>query len=140
MFHIVYNSYISLANNGTTETKQGEKIEEKKTYQLQELYDQAIDDLDDRIAWCKKEKEEYETYDLIHEIADNNIPIYTYDLLQYASHNFELNDPNEELCTEHPSVTQVIQANIYQWLSDHLYNHIENTIQVYKKRKTEGEK
>ena len=115
-------------------------MEEKNTYQLQELYDQAIDDLDDRIAWCKKEKEEYETYDLIHEIADNNIPIYTYDLLQYASHNFELNDPNEELCTEYPSVTQIIQANIYQWLSDHLYNHIENTIQVYKKRKTEGEK
>ena len=115
-------------------------MEEKKTYQLQELYDQAIDDLDDRIAWCKKEKEEYETYDLIHEIADNNIPIYTYDLLQYASNNFELNDPNEELCTEHPSVTQIIQANIYQWLSEHLYNHKENTIQVYKKRKTEGEK
>ena len=110
-------------------------MEEKKTYYMQDLYDQAIDDLDDRIAWCEKEEEEYDTYDLIHEIADNNIPIYTYDLLQYASHNFELNDPNKELCTEHPSVTQIIQANIYEWLSDHLYNHIENTIQV----KTEGE-
>ena len=111
-------------------------MEEKKTYYLQDLYDQAIDDLDDRIEWCKKEKEEYDTYDLIHEIADNNIPIYTYDLLQYASHNFELIEPNADLCTEHPSVTQIIQANIYEFLSEHLHNYVDNIIQV----KTEGEK
>ena len=109
-------------------------MEEKKTYHMQELYDQAIEDLDDRIAWCKEEKEEYETDDLIHEIADNNIPIYTYDLLQYASNNFDLIYKND-LCSENADCVQIIQANIYEWLSDHLYNHIENTIQV----KTEGE-
>ena len=110
-------------------------MEEKKTYYKEDLIEGAIEDLQERIEWCEKEKEEYEAYDLIHEIADNNIPIYTYDLLQYASYNFELNDPNEELCTEHPSVTQIIQANIYQWLSDHLHYYLNNTIQV----KTEGE-
>ena len=119
-------------------------MEEKKTYYMQDLYDQSIEDLQHRLKESgyginDQFGRDY-IDDLIPEIADNNIPIYTYDLLQYASHNFELNDPNEELCTEYPSVTQIIQANIYQWLSEHLYNHIENTIQVYKKRKTEGEK
>jgi len=109
-------------------------MEEKKTYHMQELYDQAIDDLDDRIAWCEKEEEEYDTDDLIHEIADNNIPIYTYDLLQYASNNFDLIYKND-LCSENADCVQIIQANIFEFLSDHLYNHIDNKIQV----KTKGE-
>ena len=109
-------------------------MEEKKTYYMQDLYDQATDDLDDRIAWCKKEKEEYEIDELIHEIAYNNIPIYTYDLLQYASNNFDLIYKND-LCSEDADCVQIIQANIYEWLSDRLYNYIDNTIQV----KTEGE-
>ena len=109
-------------------------MEEKKTYQLQELYDQATDDLDDRIAWYKEEKEDYEIDDLIHEIADNNIPIYTYDLLQYASNNFDLIYKND-LCSSDADCVQIIQANIFEFLSDHLYNYIDNTIQV----KTEGE-
>tara|TARA_R100001129_G_scaffold63636_1_gene43500 strand:+ start:227 stop:643 length:417 start_codon:yes stop_codon:yes gene_type:complete len=134
LFHIVYNSYISLADNGTTETNGEKKMEEKKTYYMQDLYDQATDDLDDRIAWYKEEKEDYEIDDLIHEIADNNIPIYTYDLLQYASNNFDLIYKND-LCSEDADCVQIIQANIFEFLSDHLYNYIDNTIQV----KTEGE-
>ncbi len=109
-------------------------MEEKKTYYMQDLYDQATDDLDDRIAWYKEEKEDYEIDDLIHEIADNNIPIYTYDLLQYASNNFDLIYKND-LCSEDADCVQIIQANIFEFLSDHLYNYIDNTIQV----KTEGE-
>ena len=109
-------------------------MEEKKTYYMQDLYDQATDDLDDRIAWYKEEKEDYEIDDLIHEIADNNIPIYTYDLLQYASNNFDLIYKND-LCSKDADCVQIIQANIFEFLSDHLYNYIDNTIQV----KTEGE-
>ena len=109
-------------------------MEEKKTYYMQDLYDQATDDLDDRIAWYKEEKEDYEIDDLIHEIADNNIPIYTYDLLQYASNNFDLIYKND-LCSSDADCVQIIQANIFEFLSDHLYNYIDNTIQV----KTEGE-
>ena len=98
-------------------------MEEKKTYYMQDLYDQATDDLDDRIAWCKEEGEEYHAEDLIHEIADGNVPIYTYDLLQYASNNFDLIEPND-LCSENANVTQIISANIYELLTEKLYDYI----------------
>jgi len=104
-------------------------MEEKKNYQMQELYDQATDDLDDRIKWCEEEKEDYEIDDLITEVADNNIPIYTYDLLQYASNNFDLIYKNE-LCSEDADCIQIIQTNIYQWLSDRLYDNINTEIEV----------
>ena len=109
-------------------------MEEKKNYQMQELYDQATDDLDDRIKWCEKEKEDYDIDDLITEVADNNIPIHTYDLLQYASNNFDLIYKNE-LCSEDADCIQIIQTNIYEWLSDKLYDYINTEIKV----KTKGE-
>ena len=68
-------------------------MEEKKTYYKEDLIEGAIEDLQDRIKWIKENEEEdhYEKIeDCIHEIADSNIPIYTYDLLQYASNNFDL--------------------------------------------------
>ena len=107
-------------------------MEEKKTYYMQDLYDQAIEELQDRFKETGVVDQSID--DLIHEIADGNVPIYTYDLLQYASNNFDLIEPND-LCSENANVTQIISANIYEFLSDHLYNHIDNTIQV----KTEGE-
>ena len=98
-------------------------MEEKKNYQMQEIYDQATDDIDDRIKWCEKEEEDYEIDDLITEVADNNIPIYTYDLLQYASNDFDLIQPND-LCSDSPSVTQIITSNIYEVLIQALYEYI----------------
>ena len=99
-------------------------MEEKKNYQMQELYDQAIDDLKCRLEWNKKHCiEDEEIEDLITEVADNNIPIYTYDLLQYASNNFDLIEPSD-LCSDNPSVTQIITANIYEVLTEALYEYI----------------
>ena len=109
-------------------------MEEKKNYQMQEIYDQATDDIDDRIKWCEEEKEDYDIDDLITEIADNNIPIYTYDLLQYASNNFDLIYKNE-LCSEDADCIQIITMNIYEWLSNKLYDYINTEIKV----KTKGE-
>ena len=105
-------------------------MEEKKNYQMQELYDQAIDDLKCRLEWNKKHCiEDEEIEDLITEVADNNIPIYTYDLLQYASNNFDLIYKND-LCSEDADCVQIIQANIYEWLSSKLYDYINTEIKV----------
>jgi len=98
-------------------------MEEKKTYYKEDLIEGAIEDLQDRIEWCEKEKEEYDQDDLISEIADNNIPIYTYDLLQYASNNFDLIYKND-LCSEDADCIQIIQANIYELLTEELYDYI----------------
>ena len=98
-------------------------MEKTKKYYTEDLIEGAIEDLQDRIQWCKEEKEDYEIDDLISETADNNIPIYTYDLLQHASNNFDLIEPND-LCLDSARVTETITANIYEVLIDALYEYI----------------
>ena len=96
---------------------------ENKTYYKEDLTEQAIEDLEESIKWNKDNEEDYEIDDLINETANSNIPIYTYDLLQYASNNFDLIEPND-LVGENPDVTQIISANIYEILTEELYNYI----------------
>ena len=109
-------------------------MEDKKTYYTEDLVKNAIEDLEERLKWNKENEYDQDTDDLIHEIADNNVPIYTYDLLQYASNNFDLIQPNE-LTSNNPDVIQIIQANIYEYLTDKLYNYINTEITI----KTQGE-
>ena len=107
-------------------------MEREKTYYKEDLIEGAIEDIQDRIKWIKENEEEdhYEKIeDCIHEVAENNIPIYTYDLLQYASNNFDLIQPND-LAGEYPDVIKIIQCNIYEMLIEHLYNHINNKVKV----------
>ena len=94
----------------------------KKTYYTEDLIKSAIEELEERLKWNKENEEDQDTDDLIHEIADNNIPIYTYDLLQYASNNFDLLEQND-LVNDQPDVISIIQANIYELLTDELYQH-----------------
>ena len=89
-----------------------------KKYYTEDLIEGAIDELQERFVG-----EEDEIDDIIAEIADNNIPIYTYDLLQYASNNFDLIQPSD-LQGEEPSVTSIIQANIYEILTEELYAYV----------------
>jgi hypothetical protein len=112
-------------------------MEREKTYYSEDLIKGAIEDLQDRIKEEEiklDEKYAIEIDDLIHEVADNNIPIYTYDLLQYASNNFDLIYKNE-LCSKDADCIQIITMNIYEMLTEHLYNHINNKVEV----KTKGE-
>ena len=101
-------------------------MEDKKSYYTEDLVKGAIEELEERL------KEEdikvefsgaYDTDDLITEVADNNIPIYTYDLLQYASNNFNLL-VQSDLTGDKPDVTQIISMNIFELLTDELYQHI----------------
>jgi len=94
-------------------------MEKTKKYYTEDLIEGAIEDLQEEIK--KDYTENYD--DLISEIADNNIPIYTYDLLQYASNNFDLIEPND-LCLDSARVTETITANIYEVLTEALYEYI----------------
>ena len=105
------------------ETRKREKMEEKKTYYLSELQRGAEEELEDQIKWYEKEKEEYDEDDLIAEVSENNIPIYTYELLQYASNNFDLIEPND-LAGDSPDVVKIIQYNIYELLMEDLYEYL----------------
>ena len=98
-------------------------MEDKKSYYTEDLKRQAIEEIEDRLKEEDITSGAYDTDDLITEVADNNIPIYTYDLLQYASNNFDLIQPND-LTSDNPDVIQIITANIYELLTDELYQHI----------------
>ena len=45
------------------------------------------------------------------------------ELLQYASNNFDLLEQND-LVNDQPDVISIIQANIYEILTEELYNYI----------------
>ena len=98
-------------------------MEDKKTYYTEDLKESAIEDLEETLKWNKENEEDQDIDDLIPEIADNNIPIYTYDLLQYASNNFDLIQPND-LAGDNPDVVKIIQCNIYELLMEDLYEYL----------------
>ena len=112
-------------------------MEKEKKYYTQELVDSAIEELEERLKEEEiKTDESYaiEIDDLIAEIADSHIPIYTYDLLQYASNNFDLIQTND-LClnSSYGDITQIIQANIYELLMEDLYDYLEEKFQQERK-------
>ena len=102
----------------------------ERTYYTEDIIERAIDELEDRLKEEEIDSSGQED-NIIAEIADNNIPIYTYDLIQYASNNFDLIQPSD-LQGEEPSVTSIIQANIYEILTEELYAYV-TTIQDNKK-------
>ena len=98
-------------------------MEKTKKYYTEDLIKEAIEELKDRIKEEEIKIDEIELDDAISEIADNNIPIYTYDLLQYASNDFDLIQPSLGQ-GDNPSVTSIIQANIYEILHTEMYEYI----------------
>ena len=102
----------------------------ERTYYTEDLIESAIDELQERLKEEEIDSSGQED-EIIAEIADNNIPIYTYDLLQYASNNFDIIQPSD-LQGDEPSVTSIIQANIYEILTEELYAYV-TTIQDNKK-------
>jgi hypothetical protein len=105
-------------------------MERENIYYKEDLITGTIESLEEQIKWYKEEKEEYDIDDLIQEVADNSIPIHTYDLLQYASNNFDLIQENDICDYSNNVVVSTIQANIYEMLIEHLYNHINNKVEV----------
>ena len=102
-------------------------MEEKKRYETRDLIEGAVEELEDCIKGNPTEAyEEDYMNDIIAEVSDNNIPIYTYDLLQYASNNFDLIYKND-LCSDDADCIQIIQANIYELLMEDLYEYLNET-------------
>ena len=91
----------------------------EKDYQLSSLIIDACEEYDDLID----EDEDYADEDLIHEIADNAIPIYYWDIGQYAAWNTWLMTEKPELNPDGNAHDQ-IQSNIYEAVCEGLYEHI----------------
>ena len=100
--------------------------EKKPTYDIDDLISDACDELDEAIRLNKIEIDEdeiYDTDDMIHEIADSAVPIYYYDIGQFAAHNSHLMTEKAELNPEGTPHDQ-IQSNIYSEIIDGFHAHI----------------
>ena len=102
----------------------------EKDYQISSLIIDACDTLD--YEWEDIQKGDYDQDDVVHEIADSAVPIYYWDIAQYAAWNTELMTEIPEIghdCTPH----KMIQLNIYEAICEGLYEHIAE-----KENKDEG--
>lgn len=93
----------------------------KKTYELKDLIIDACDTLES--DWEEIQKGHYDQDEIIHGIAENSIPIYYWDIAQYAAHNSWLMTEKPDINTDGNAHDQ-IQANIYCAIYDGLVEHI----------------
>ena len=89
----------------------------EKDYQLKDLIIDACDTFDEE--WS----DDYDEHDQIHEIADNAVPIYYWDIAQYAAWNTWLMQEIPE-CGRECEPYKMIQMNIYEAICEGLYEHV----------------
>ena len=93
----------------------------EKDYKISDLIEDACDSLD--FDWEEIQNGHYDQDDIIHEIADNAVPIYYWDIAQYAAWNTELMQEIPETGRD-TEPYKMIQANIYEAICEGLYEHV----------------
>ena len=94
----------------------------EKDYQISSLIIDACDSFDNDYDWGE-DGDNFDGEDIIHEIADQAVPIYYWDIAQYAAWN-------THLMTEIPKIGRewepykMIQMNIYETICEGLYEHV----------------
>ena len=81
-----------------------------------------------------------ETEDLIHEIADNNVPIYYVDIVECARSNINLATTVPELgpaFNNEATACNIIAANIYEELLSHLHGILDRYIDKQEEKRKE---
>ena len=93
-------------------------MSEEKSYRLADLVIDACDEFDE-------ESKHYDELDeAVHEITDGFVPIYYWDIAQYAAYNAWLITEKPEINPDGNAHDQ-IQANIYEYIAEGLYEHIQ---------------
>lgn len=82
-------------------------------------------------AFCDYSETKYLS-DIITEIADNNVDIYTSDLLEWLKDNYDIVEEANNYFGDTPNdiIKQVQQAQFYQ-NEQEIYNNIEDMIALY---------
>ena len=89
---------------------------------LREILKDAEEEL--REEWENMDTVQKRDLDIVHEIADSNVPIYTSDLLDVAADNLYMATNEPELGPAFdgsPTPVNIIAANIYEEISNRLY-------------------
>ena len=98
---------------------------EKNKYFIEDLIENACEELEDIIKHEELDINCDDMQDTIHEIADSNIPIYYYEITQYCRFNTHLliNKPEIDMGNDSEPYKH-IQTNIYEDLIEGLYAHL----------------
>ena len=91
---------------------------DKCGYNLDDLVEDACESFDNDYN-----RNNYDDDDTMHEIADNSVPIYYYDIGKYAAHNPWIMMNKPEMGSDNMNALQFIQANIYEYVLNGLYEH-----------------
>mgnify|MGYP003148232497 CR=1 FL=1 len=94
----------------------------EKNYELKNLIINACDSFDNDYDWGE-DGDNYDEQDIIHEIADNAVPIYYWDIAQYAAWNTWLMTETPDINPNGDAYDQ-IRSNIYEAICEGLYEHI----------------
>lgn len=95
----------------------------------------AVYEMNERIAYedIRDYDERYdELCDMIHEVADNNVPHYYYEIFTVMAADgidHEFNDSG--LMPETKDVTRILQARIYEQLTIDLHEKVERLVNDY---------
>lgn len=103
---------------------------------MQGRIEMALTDLDDRIEYDGGAESFFrgDWQDTVHEIADSCVPVYTNDLLDIAATDNRVGVDEPELGPAFdgsPTPTNIIAANIYERLTEALYeraNELEQAV------------
>ena len=96
---------------------------EKNKYYMDDLIENACEELEDIIKSEELDINCDDMQDTIHEVADSNIPIYYYEIAQYCANNTHLLTNKSEFA-EDAEPYKHVQCNIYEELLDGLYAHL----------------
>ena len=94
----------------------------EKNYKISDLIIDACDSFDNDYDWGE-DGDNYDEQDTIHEIADSAVPIYYWDIAQYAAWNTILMQEIPE-CGRECEPYKMIQMNIYEAICEGLYEHV----------------
>ena len=94
---------------------------DKCGYNLDDLVVDACESFDNDYD-RGEDGDNYDDDEVIHEIADNSIPIYYWDIAQYAANNSWLMTVTPETVPNGTAHDQ-IQANIYEYVVGGLCKH-----------------
>ena len=97
-------------------------MSKKEDYSIESLIIDACDSFDNDYDWGE-DGDNYDEQDIIHEVADSAVPIYYWDIAQYAAWNTELMQEIPETGRECEPY-KMIQMNIYEAICEGLHKHI----------------
>ena len=94
---------------------------DKCGYNLDDLVVDACESFDNDYDWGE-DGDNYDVDETMHEIADNAVPIYYYDIGLYAANNSWLMTETPHIMSDGTAIQQ-IRANIYTYIYDGLQDY-----------------